>query len=71
MRIRCCVPFCKRSRENSVNWGEWICQKHWQSIPLIKRKAYKRRAKRDAISEPEARLWRRLKAIAIQRAAGI
>lgn len=74
-RLHCCVPFCPRSIRDDGTKGEWICAEHWRAIPQKKRDAYsrvKRIAKRAGAWSPEAaRIWRRMKAIAIQKAAGI
>lgn len=50
LRLRCCVPFCNRTRgqrkgEDPIREGEeWICHEHWRAVPR-KMKAFKRRAK--------------------------
>lgn len=30
-RVRCCVPFCGRTRKPGCN--EWICSGHWANVP--------------------------------------
>lgn len=44
-RIICEVPFCGRSKLKSRD-EEWICNKHWSSIPLSCRKVYRRAYRR-------------------------
>ncbi len=76
MTLICCVPFCKKTTERT-DYDEWVCGDHWKGIPKQRRQVYTR-AKRRAISSgsPEDRdaaglLWARMKAKAIERAAGI
>lgn len=79
-RIRCCVPFCRRTTK-AGRFGEWICAKHWPLVPasLKRRRAELRRIARrtlDAdrlarISAADARLWERCKRAAVEMAAGI
>lgn len=83
-RIPCCIPFCKRtgSRAKFPNCSEFMCGKHYQlgSRTLRRRRAKLRRRMlrtrgdtRDAqrLSALDWRLWDRIKAQAIERAAGI
>ncbi|ACL58510.1 hypothetical protein [Methylobacterium nodulans] len=76
IRIACCVPFCRRMTDASKlqPWGasEWLCQEHWSGIPARRRKAYRRAVRRmDSRTPASVRLWRRIKAQAIEAAAGI
>lgn len=104
IRLRCCVPFCNRTRgqrkcdaEPLHEDQEWICGKHWVSVPKDARRVYSRvwrrldkeiareplyrewwrlpkgdpRMAAKALWERQARIWRRCKAIAIERALGI
>lgn len=61
MRISCCVPLCRRTREHKsvpvivegevLDFGaEWICQKHWSELPqeLRRRHTSAKRAVRKA-----------------------
>ena len=77
-RIRCCVPYCRHTRENpNDDFLEWICGDHWRAIPFPRRKAYariKRRWRRfhdqkDGIRG--ARLWASVKRTAIEAAGGL
>jgi len=36
-RIRCCVPYCRRTRK-ADDAHEWICQQHWSDVPPYLRK---------------------------------
>lgn len=48
-RIRCCVPFCRRTIDPAkleVGHTEWICEKHWRTVPRAikqRRRQVKRR----------------------------
>lgn len=74
-RLKCLVPFCRCSRGDRkndpvANVTEWICEKHWKGTTRSwrqRRGLFKRRRRFDL----EARMWERLKAQAIERAAGI
>ncbi len=41
-RIRCCIPFCNRTRRHDESVGEWICAEHWREVPKAKRAAWNR-----------------------------
>lgn len=81
-RLACCVPFCRRTT-GRTEFREWICGDHWRLIDKAKRRVYGRLGKRwrryrcddgwANLSEVERadRIWRRLKAQATERAAGI
>ena len=75
-RIRCVVPYCRRTTARA-DFDEWICGDHWRLIDKVKRQVYGRylrRWRRYGSSEYGAaasRIWRRLCAIAIERAGGI
>lgn len=43
-RVRCCVPFCRRTTKGEETPFEWVCSDHWRAVPR-KMKAFKRRAK--------------------------
>lgn len=77
-RIQCCVPYCRRTRENKWLFAEWICQEHWRGVRSRRRRllsAVKRKAKRvgwtPALQAIEGRQWPLARAEAIERAAGI
>lgn len=67
--IPCVVPGCHRSigsmtfakRFGAIAAAEWICSRHWSTIPPIKRKVYarvRRRERRFGFNLPaSARLW--------------
>lgn len=38
-RLRCCVPFCPRTRASDGK-GEWICGPHWRGIPRAVKAAF-------------------------------
>lgn len=75
-RISCCVPFCRRTRANP-GFTEWICGKHWTSLPKDRRRVYGRlKGRWRRFGGPEAqdranRVWDRLKRQAIELAVGI
>lgn len=71
------VPGCRHARGDRKNDPlppvqnyEWICGEHWRAIPAARRRVY-HRANRIKRSHVAAILWRRLKRLAIERAAGI
>ncbi len=74
-RVCCCVPFCRRTTaaDRLRPDTEWLCQKHWSVIPKSRRRAYSRARRKRApfVNYAAARLWRRLKAQAIEAAVGI
>ncbi len=80
-RLRCCVPFCRRTTPRAALeavWidPEWICADHWKSVPRQDRAIYaraKRKARRSgSLTTPAlARLWSRCKRVAIERVAGL
>lgn len=82
-RTPCVVPFCRRTTKPPVVFEgatvpEWICGDHWKLIPKKYRRAYGRHVRRWRRYSPAtpwpltaARLWRRLRTIAIERGAGI
>ncbi len=69
-RLQCCIPFCARTTANKAGWSEWICQQHWSAVPREKRRIYTR-AKRKGWGPAAARIWRRMKAIATEKAGGL
>ncbi|PTM61920.1 hypothetical protein [Phreatobacter oligotrophus] len=86
-RIGCCVPFCRRTRGprkgdrvpiSSIR--EWICAEHYRATPASLRRRRSRILRMiDRASgvrlfrlyDIDRRIWDRLKAAAIERAAGI
>ncbi|WP_262027630.1 hypothetical protein [Microvirga sp. Mcv34] len=72
-RVRCCVPFCRRTiaAEKLKPWNEWICGKHWSAVPKIERREYSWTKRRIPNSDATSVQWERLKAVAIEAAAGI
>lgn len=76
MRVRCVVPFCRRTTART-EVAEWICGDHWQMVDLRARRVYGRHAKqwrRYAPHRTEAtawRLWSWIKRQAIERSLGI
>lgn len=75
-RLKCCVPFCRRATKRT-EFDEWICGDHWRLIPKNRRRVYGRivkqwrRYRAKNIGRRGARVWRRLRQIAIERAAGL
>ncbi len=79
-RIGCCVPFCRRTRQNvDPAYNEWICGDHWRLTDKIKRKVWGRINRRwrrfgPSSADPSPaydRVWNAMKRQAIERAAGI
>lgn len=74
MRIACCVPGCRRTR-NDDHKGEWICGVHWKTIPrtTIKKplfdaaKKYRNRFGNNHYSTYKAGSPQRLEAVALDR----
>ena len=31
-RLRCCVPFCGRTRAPQDRFAEWVCPQHWTAV---------------------------------------
>ena len=76
MRISCCVPHCRRTKQNAEGYAEWICAKHWSAVPRDKRRVWQRvrRDHRKGIPQFKRRvdrLWQRLKRIAIEKGMGL
>ncbi|WP_166306391.1 hypothetical protein [Bradyrhizobium sp. 2S1] len=81
-RVRCLVPFCRRTTKpgrNGVN-VQWICGNHWKAVPLAQRRVWGRLRRQWRRYGPEAgvhfdarwwRVWDRLKRSAIEAAGGI
>lgn len=85
-RIPCCVPFCRRTacRLKFADAQEIICGRHYRlASPVLRRRLSKLRRRRDRYRDGvddakiershalDWRLWDRIKAQAIERAAGI
>lgn len=75
MRLLCIVPFCPHTRGDRkgdpVREGmEWICGSCWRRTSLTWRRRYALFKRRDR-PELAVSMWARLKAQAIERAAGI
>lgn len=77
-RVRCAVPFCRRTRRQDGRFAEYLCQKHWPLVPKNYRRALTRVHRRLRADPSNALLWKcermmwtRVKAKAIERAAGI
>lgn len=69
-RLRCCVPFCRRTTPQRNGWTEWLCPKHWKLVDA-EIKALRRSARRRGRDRLDAMLWSRAKRQATERAAGI
>jgi hypothetical protein len=76
-RIRCVVPFCRRTTARFKPPTEWICGDHWRLVRKVMRRVYGRRKKEwrryhhehDGIACD--RLWAFVKRRAIEAAGGI
>lgn len=77
IRIACCVPHCREmiraEQIEPAGRSEWMCRAHFNALPAIRRRAYRKACKRlgDHRAPPAVRLWRRIRAQAIEAAAGI
>lgn len=74
-RLPCSVPGCRRTTKPG-RFTEWICQKHWSSVPAADRRlwtAAKRRWRRhpEKWGRVASRIWRRCRDAAIEIAMGI
>ena len=78
-RLRCIVPFCKRTRELDRAKSEWICPEHWRNVPdFVRREKFRannalRRGFKDGSARPalESRArnaWAACKKAAIEAA---
>ena len=77
-RLYCCVPFCNRTKKLeplAVRFDppEWICSDHWRAVPRPERAIYTRALRKAGGkgTPATARLWARMKRIAIEKAGGI
>lgn len=76
-RVRCCVPFCRKTRKNELGFDEWLCGDHWRLIDKARRQVWGRINRRwrrfgpVKTSPAYGRVWASLKRQAIERAAGI
>ena len=82
-RIRCCIIGCKRTRVNEKAFVEWICGKHWITIPKSYRRVWGRFNRqwrrfgpsRDSSRAPGGaaaeRVWARMKRYANEIEVGI
>lgn len=76
LRIRCEVPFCRRTRGDRkgdiiTETTEWVCGPHWTAVPKTMRRAYSRARRRNHNPAVLSRLWTRVKREAIERAVGV
>lgn len=72
-RVRCAVPFCRRSiRASDLRPGDndWLCAAHWSLVPKERRRIY-HLARRRGNERAAAFIWPRLVAVAIKRAAAL
>lgn len=76
-RLRCLVPFCRRTWKGDGWATEWICGRHWRETNQKRRRAYCRMKNRfrrwgDRCARARAEvMWEALKGEAIERAAGL
>jgi hypothetical protein len=71
-RLRCLVPFCRRSRGDRKNdpvdrYDEWLCGEHWRLVDRRIRRLH-RRAQRLGRAPVARWLWERAKTQALSRA---
>lgn len=75
-RVPCSVPGCRRTVAAAKGFDEWVCGKHWSTVPGSDRRLYTA-AKRRWRRSPEkwgrvaARIWRRCRDAAIEIAMGL
>ena len=75
-RLACLVPGCRHTRGDRkgdpiLPGMEWICAEHWRLVPRPL-KAIRTRARRKGKGGAVlARLWRRIRREAIERAMGL
>lgn len=74
-RIGCAVPGCRRSTAAGV-FDEWVCGKHWSTVPPADHRLYaavKRRWRRhpEKWERVALRIWRRCRDAAIEIAMGL
>ena len=41
-RVRCCVPFCRRTRAPQDRFAEWVCPTHWTAVDRRLRRLHAR-----------------------------
>jgi hypothetical protein len=86
-RIPCCVPFCRRtaSLAKFPDAGEIICGKHYRLSSAVLRRRFRKIRRRiergplkgdtmatlERLERLDLALWTRIKAQAIERAAGL
>ncbi|WP_407521900.1 hypothetical protein [Methylobacterium oryzisoli] len=73
IRIACCVPHCREMiRAEQIQEGApgWLCREHFAAVPAIRRRAYRKACERlrDRRAAAAVRLWRRIRAQAIEAA---
>ena len=87
MRLRCSVPYCRRTYGNPDGYAEWLCGEHYRladpslrmrkTAYMRKLRAAERRCDPASIERAERLLhianfvWRKIKRQAIERALGI
>ncbi len=64
-RVACCIPGCRRTRQNPGDIDEWICQRHWSPVPRQMRRAYASAKRRKKPWAARNRIWLRCKRAAI------
>lgn len=69
-RIKCIVPFCRRTTRARDEWDEWICADHYKPVPR-RLKTLRRRARRLGRHSVDLFLWGRIKSFACEAAGGI
>lgn len=76
-RVQCCVIGCRRTTKAGQGYDEWICAKHWPTVPKALRARYARakRLRRRRASKSMDRvvwqIWGRCKDAAFSEATGL
>lgn len=67
-RCPCLVPGCRRTIARGT-LREWLCPRHWSTVPADYRRAYKRAQRRQRLPvEAFDRLWSRCRRAALEAA---
>lgn len=67
-RTKCLIGHCRRTRPTHPTEPEWLCPKHWGSLPRDMRRACSRAKRRGKSPAVLARLWRLLTRRAVAEA---
>lgn len=70
-RLRCCVPFCRRTTGRYEPPTEWICADHYKLVPAKLKRLRTKALRTRRIGQLDSWLWREVKRRAIEAAGGI